>query len=73
MPQQQCTIREIFQIRPKTGVGNETEPVQVVVVTDPAARICHAITAPGRTLSTLNRISGPGGSRHERERRALPL
>jgi hypothetical protein len=38
-------IPEIFQICPKTGAGNETEPVQVVVVTDPAARICHVITA----------------------------
>jgi hypothetical protein len=42
---QQCTVPEIFQICPKAGRGNETEPVQVVVATDPAARICHVITA----------------------------
>jgi hypothetical protein len=29
----------------KGGGGNETEPMQVVVATDPAARICHVITA----------------------------
>jgi hypothetical protein len=41
---QKCTVPKIFQICPKAGGGNETEPVQVVVATDLASRICHVIT-----------------------------
>ena len=41
--QLKCMVPEIFQICPEAG-GNETEPVQVVVATNPAARICHVIT-----------------------------
>jgi hypothetical protein len=56
---QKCTVPETFQICPKAGEGNETELVQVVAATDPAARICHVITTYRPDLSMLNRISGP--------------
>jgi hypothetical protein len=43
--QQKCTVPEILQICPKAEGEHETEPVQVVVATDPAAWACHVITA----------------------------
>jgi YgiT-type zinc finger domain-containing protein len=68
---QKCSVRETFQICPKAGRGNETEPVRVVVATDPAARIRHVITGYRSDLEHFEQISRPGGSGHERECRAL--